>query len=417
MRTFSLSCLLSIFLAMHPAFAQSSYKLQPGDAIEIWMAQYTDLTRQATLAPDGWISLPLAGAMQAEGMTIEGLQGALIERLQPFFNDEVGLNVSLVPSERNQPSIFVAGDVETPGLYSFRPGMTVLHALSVAGGVYRPTLAPADQDRSMEVGSLLENGERRLNELNIIIARLNAQIAGDAEFAIPPGLDTANVASFLSREQALLTMQTNNLQSQHDALDRMTEINEESVAAINEQIRSVEQRISLAKERMSGTATLVERGVMQASAVRDIEVNIVEMEGSLSQLRTTQSLQRAAILTEQSRVNTITQDFQLTLATQLSAAEREREELIDELAHYRETIEIYEPLAAGQSAIRYQIVRPIDGGSINVDATEQTTILPGDLVRVSRSTLLPNGRPPEPGMPQTAEPVSGTVPVAANEPS
>lgn len=417
MRAFSLSCLLAACLSVQPAFAQSTYKLQPGDAVEIWMAQYTDLTRQVTLAPDGWISLPLAGAMQAEGMTIERLQEALVERLQPFFNDQVGLNVSLVPSERNQPSIFVAGDVDTPGLYPFRAGMTVLHALSVAGGVYRPAVTPADQDRSMEIGSLLENGGQRLDELNIMIARLNAQIAGEAEFTIPADVDATKVASFFSREQALLTMQTNNLNTQHNALGRMTAINEDSIAAISDQIRSVEQRVVLAKERMAATATLVERGVVQAGSVREIEVDIVEMEGALSQLRTTLAMQRAAILTEQSRVDTLTQDFQLGLATQLSAAEREREELLDDIANYRMTMELYEPNTEGPTTVHYQIVRPSDGASLSVDATEQTTILPGDLVRVTRSTLAPPSAMPLPQPSPVQEPVSASTPMAASEPS
>ncbi|WP_108395457.1 polysaccharide biosynthesis/export family protein [Devosia submarina] len=410
--------LIVALLEAPSALAQSSYKLQPGDAIEIWMAQYSDLTRQVTLAPDGWISLPLAGAMQAQGMTIENLQIALVERLQPFFNDDVGLNVSLVPSERNQPSIFVAGDVETPGLYQYRPGMTVLHAISVAGGIYRPTMTPADQDRSMEIENLLANGEKRLSELNIIIARLNAQIAGETEFTIPSGVEAADVASFVSRERALLAMQSNSVRSQQDALLRMTAINEDSIAAVKDQISSVEQRIGLAKERMSATATLVERGVVQASSVREIEVNIVEMEGSLSQLRTTLAMQRAAILTEQNRVDLLTQDFQLGLTTQLSAVEREREELREEMANYHETMELYEPAAtAGQSRLRYEIIRPTEGASLDVDATEQTMILPGDLIRVSRSTLMPQPILPVLEAPSAPEAISGTSPVASSEPS
>lgn len=415
MRATKLLFLLAFFFAASPVFAQSSYKLQAGDVIEIWMAQYTDLTRQVTLAPDGWISLPLAGAVKAEGLTLEMLQTALHERLQPFFNDEVGLNVSLVPSEQHQPSIFVAGDVDTPGLYPFRPGMTVLHALSVAGGIYRVPLTTSDRDRSMEVEGLIANATKRLNELDVMIARLNAQIAGQDSFELPPDVDAEAAGGFVSREQAMLTMQADNIQAQKDALARMLAINEDSITATNEQIESFKERIALTQERVAATTTLVERGVMQASQLRDLEVSIVDMESSLSQLRATLATQQGNMLTEQSRVNTLMQEFQVGLVTQLSAAERERQELQADLANYRETIDLYGPTMPTASTVQYEIVRPTEGGSIDVDATEQTVIMPGDLVRVSQVTLTTESAEPEPEptpLPEVASP-----PPAAADPS
>lgn len=379
--------LLSLLLVTQPVFAQSTYKLQPGDAVEVWVAQYADLTRQITLAPDGWVSLPLAGPLRAEGMTLEALQTALTERLQPFFNDAVGLNVSLVPSAQHLPSIFVAGEVATPGLYPYRPGMTVLHAISVAGGLYRSPLTTADRDRSMEVESLVANGTKRLNELEIIIARLNAQIANEPDFALPDTVDAAAVAGFAVREKALLTMQSNNISSQQSALARLTKINEDTVAAINDQMESFKQRIALAQERLQATTTLVDRGVIQASQVRDIEVSIVDMESSLSQLRSSLATQQASMLTEQSRVSNFIQEFQLSLVTQISAAEGERDALVTDLANRRDTLELYDPSEVSVPTLGYDIVREINGVTTDVDATEQTAIMPGDLVRVTRSSL------------------------------
>lgn len=412
MRVTRLVYLFITLLATQPALAQSTYKLQAGDAVEIWMAKYTDLSRQVTLAPDGWISLPLAGSMLAEGMTLDGLQAALMDKLQPFFIDPVSLNVSLVPNEQHQPSIFVAGDVETPGLYAFRPGMTVLHAVSVAGGLYRPELGAAERDRSMEVEGLIAAGEKRLNELTVIIARLNAQIADKPEVALEDGTDTAAVSGFLTREQALLTMQRNNLQSQKDSLERLTTINEDSISALNGQIDSIKQRIVLAQERMTAASTLVDRGVMQASQVREIEVSIVDMEGSLSELRSNMALQQAAILTEQSRVNTVMQEFQVGLVTQLSAAERERDDLRSNMVSYRDRLSVYEPGIAGAQTLTYDIVRPTDSGSLDVDATEQSVILPGDLVRVTRTTLPPAPNTPAIEQQQPPEAASNTTPAA-----
>lgn len=381
--------LLFIFFSAQPAIAQSTYELQPGDAIDIWVAQSTDLTREVTVAPDGWISLPLAGAFDAEGMTLDNLREALTERLQPFFNEALGLNISLLPSDRHEPSFFVAGDVEVPGLYPFRPGMTVLHAVAVAGGLYRPILVTADRDRSLEVQTLLSSSQRRLVELDIMIARLNAQIAGDATFTLPEGAVVGDAAGFLSREQALLSMQSNNISSQRDALNRTVAINQESIAATNEQINSTNRRIELAQERLAATSTLVDRGVVQASQVREIEVNIVDMETSVGQLRSSLATQQAAILTEQSRVDVLVQEYQVDLVTQLGALEQEREAVAADLANYEQTLNLYEPGSDSVNLLTYDIIRPDAGGEMDVDATERTIIMPGDLIRVTRSSASP----------------------------
>lgn len=337
-------------------------------------------------------------------MTLETLQTALTDRLQPFFNDKVGLNVSLVPNEQQQPSIFVAGEVEAPGLYPFRPGMTVLHAISVAGGIYRPALLAADRDRSLAVSSLLANGKKRLTELDVMIARLNAQIAGEAEFTVPETADASAAASFAQREQALLTMQNNNITSQQEALARTTAINEDSIAATNEQIESIKRRIELAQERLTATSTLVDRGVVQASQVREIEVNIVDMETSVSQLRSSLATQQAAILTEQSRVSVLVQEFQVGLVSQLGALEQEREAVVADVANNEQTLALYEPETDQVQTLHYEIIRPSEGGEMDVDATERTVILPGDLIRVSRSSMPAEPAAPEQTPPDGAEP-------------
>nr|WP_314262187.1 polysaccharide biosynthesis/export family protein [uncultured Devosia sp.] len=415
MRVTKFLSLLCFLCAVNPAFAQSTYKLQPGDEIEIWVAQYSDLTRSVTLAPDGWISLPLAGAVNAQGMTLEALQSSLVDRLQPFFNDDIGLNVSLIPSDQHQPSVFVAGDVETPGLYLYRPGMTVLHAISVAGGLYRTELGATAQDRSLEVQTLLANSEKRLVELDVMIARLNAQIEGRSDFDLPEGVRPNDAAGFIGRERALLSMQNSNIASQQTSLSRMAEINESSMSATSDQIESVKQRIVLAQERLAATNVLVDRGVMQASQARDIEVTVVDMETSLSQLRSTLATQQAAILNEQSRVAVLVQEYQVGLVTQLTALEQEREAVETERKSYEDTLAIYEPDTEAVQTLRYEIIRPSEGAEIDVDATERTTILPGDLIRVTRTTLSTeaDGAPLE----QVTDETSDAAPAPADQSS
>ncbi|KKB80642.1 hypothetical protein VW29_16670 [Devosia limi DSM 17137] len=384
MRALNMLLLFLVLLASPGAFAQSEYHLQPGDSVQIWVDQYADMSRQVALAPDGRISLPLVGSVAAEGLSLEDLEEALIAKLQPFLTEAVSLNVSLVPSEQNAPSVFAAGDVAEPGVYPFRQGMTVLHVVAVAGGPYRSTFLAADQDRAIELESSIDNDQARMAELSVTIARLNAQIAGNTQLDLSSAESSLPSSAYIEREQALLAMQSDYLGAQQDTLERLLAVNQSTIEGIKGQIGSMEQRIALSQERLAAATTLVERGVMQASQMREIEINIVDMEGTLSQLKSALSNQQGSMLTEQARVDGLVQDYRVGLMTQLGAAERERDTLIARLAESRRALTLYRPIQGGETSLRYSIVRTKDGSTTTIDATEETPVALGDLVRVTR---------------------------------
>ena len=385
MRALNILLVLLALIASPAALAQSEYHLQPGDSVQIWVEQYADMSRLVTLAPDGRISLPLVGSVTADGLTLEELQATLTTKLQPFLTEAVSMSVSLVPSERNAPSVYIAGDVAEPGIYPFRQGMTVLHVVAIAGGPYRTTLLAADQDRAIELESSLKNAEGRMAELNVTIARLNAQIAGKTQLDLGTTAPLPSSA-YVEREQALLAMQSDYLDAQQDTLKRVLAVNQTTIDGINGQIDSMQQRIALSKERLAAATTLVERGVMQASQMREIEINIVDMEGTLSQLKSGLSNQQGSMLTEQARVDGLIQDYRVGLMTQLGAAERERDTLTASLAESRRSLTLYQPTQGTEAVLQYSIVRTKDGSTTTIDATEETPIALGDLVRVTRVT-------------------------------
>jgi polysaccharide export outer membrane protein len=84
-----------------------------------------------TVRPDGKISLPLINDVQAAGLTPVELAGAITERLRAYINEP---QVNVIVTQLNAPKIFVIGNVLRPGNYPLRQAMTVLQALSHAGG-------------------------------------------------------------------------------------------------------------------------------------------------------------------------------------------------------------------------------------------------------------------------------------------
>jgi polysaccharide export outer membrane protein len=123
----------------------SSYRIQPGDRLDITVLEDATLNRQALLVgPDGSISLPLAGTVRAGGQTIEAVQSNIAERLAPNFAIRPNVFVALaalapepLPGELETVGVFVLGQVGSPGLIEVEPGTTLLQAISLAGGLER----------------------------------------------------------------------------------------------------------------------------------------------------------------------------------------------------------------------------------------------------------------------------------------
>ena len=121
-------------LFVGPAIAQSGsspYLIGAEDILNIYIWKEPDLTQDVTVMPDGKITFPLVGEIQAEGRTVMELKQAVTEKLQDYVTaPEVAVVVREIRSQR----IYTLGKLNSPGPYSLAPGMTVVQALSTAGG-------------------------------------------------------------------------------------------------------------------------------------------------------------------------------------------------------------------------------------------------------------------------------------------
>lgn len=113
------------------AGAASGYDLQPGDVLEILVWREADLTKEVLIRPDGGISFPLAGDLQASGRTIQELRDELAMRLGRVIPD---VDVTVLLKEVKGNKIYVIGQVAKPGEFIVNPQVDVMQALTMAGG-------------------------------------------------------------------------------------------------------------------------------------------------------------------------------------------------------------------------------------------------------------------------------------------
>jgi polysaccharide export outer membrane protein len=120
------------------------YKLRAGDVVAVSVWQEPGLEQLVLVRPDGGISFPLAGDLQAEGLTVEQLSASIKKKLTRFIPDPV---VTVTLQEIPGNKIYVLGRVNEPGEFPIiSRDVTVMQALSMAGG-----LTPFAKERDIRV--------------------------------------------------------------------------------------------------------------------------------------------------------------------------------------------------------------------------------------------------------------------------
>jgi polysaccharide export outer membrane protein len=114
-----------------PADLPAGYKLQPGDLLQVVVWKETDLQSEVLIRPDGGISFPLAGDLQAAGLTTDELRERVQARVRKLIPDAV---VTVAVKSPNGNRVFVIGKVNRPGDFPLLRPTDVMQALSLAGG-------------------------------------------------------------------------------------------------------------------------------------------------------------------------------------------------------------------------------------------------------------------------------------------
>ena len=116
-----------------PAFAQQppDYLLHAGDQLDVSVWKEMELTQKIIIRPDGKFAFPLVGEVVAAGRSAEQVSNEITTRLKKYIPEPV-VTVSVSGIEGNR--VYVIGQVNRPGMFVMNPRLTVLQAMSLAGG-------------------------------------------------------------------------------------------------------------------------------------------------------------------------------------------------------------------------------------------------------------------------------------------
>lgn len=150
--------MLRFFIALIVSFAiapmaqaQSSYRIKPGDTLNIEVLEDPSLNRSTLVLPDGTIAFPFVGSIQAGGRSVGQVRTQLLNGIAANFQQTPTVFVSVSSlaiepqaalqaiEEEEEPTIpiYVIGEVNNTGRVLVSPGTTLLQFLAESGGMSR----------------------------------------------------------------------------------------------------------------------------------------------------------------------------------------------------------------------------------------------------------------------------------------
>jgi polysaccharide export outer membrane protein len=128
-----LALLLSATAISQPVAAEeTSFKIIAGDVLQVSVWKEDQLDREVLVLPDGDISFPLIGTVKVQGLTLEETQSLIKSKIKKFIPDAT---VTVSVKSALGHVVNVIGQVNKPGEFIINRRITVMQALSQAGGV------------------------------------------------------------------------------------------------------------------------------------------------------------------------------------------------------------------------------------------------------------------------------------------
>lgn len=110
----------------------ADYLIGAEDVLSLSVWETPDLNLEVSVRPDGKISFPLVGDLQASGLTPLQLKESLTKKLLHFIKEPI---VTVIVADIRSPKVYIQGEITNPGTYILKKKTTILELLTDAGGV------------------------------------------------------------------------------------------------------------------------------------------------------------------------------------------------------------------------------------------------------------------------------------------
>lgn len=359
--------------------------LEAGRAAGLSHVERVELSGEYTVQQDGHMFLPLLGSTAAAGMDLKQLQAQLELAYRGIFGRAAAVSVLLVDRE----PVYVVGPVLRPGTFKFAPGLTVLHAVAMSGGMDNGT---AEVSQFLELLRERERMQRSMERIKILLARstvLRAERAGATPEATPRLIELAgeaHAARLLGEIASMRKLAAHSLKAQVASLEATIEAGKKELLLLHTRVDHLKSNIANRLERLTVVRQLHERGNSGGIQVNQAQSDLVDVQERMQEaLAAITRVEQRIAQTMQEKVKLLT-DAQIELERDLHATETEIAQEEVTVSMVRNVVSALtrtsdSPLV-GKAEMRFDIVRRTSSGVEELSATETSVLQPGDLVRV-----------------------------------
>jgi exopolysaccharide production protein ExoF len=384
--------------------AAGDYQLGPQDKLNIRVAEWqtvdgtfrdwSALNGEYSVGPAGTLSVPFVGDMQAAGKTTSEIAAAIGLALQRklALPDKPEASVEMAQFR----PFYISGEVQNPGQFPYVPELTVLKAISIAGGMrrnadYGPQLG---KDLVTAKGNYDIYDDQRVRLL-VKRARIDADLAGKESFDPPKEVEgDPKLPTVVADEMQILTSDQKALKLKLDALDDLKGVLQGEIESLQKKIVNQQQQVDLAQQQLASIGPLAQKGLVPNSRLLDSRQSVADLQGKILDYET-------AILTAKQSISKATQDAidaRNTLSSSLASDRQQTEADLNEAAL---RVNMQKGLIAQASdpattaaitssetpTLLYSLVRVANGKTSEIDAKEDTPVLPGDVIKVKLAPM------------------------------
>lgn len=393
---------LLVLGAAASASGDDTYTLRPQTRLKVmiveWIAttgeykEWSALSGEYLVSPAGTIAVPLLGEIVVANDTT----GQVGDRIATLLKAKTGLATPPTATVEvvKYPAIYVTGTVDRPGELEFRPGLTVMQAVAMAGGRQRETnpMGFSELEQIRYVGEL-SRGDLLLKQLLARRARLAAEAGGASAIEMPPELSTQaedfSTQRIIQRELSLFAARAEALKRQLDALDELQSLLENEIKVLEEKTAVQDRQIEIAQTELSNISSLVDRGTLAKSRETSLERVVADLSSNKLDLVVATMRARQKVSETQRDALTLQGQYRTEAGRDLQLVEAEIE---DTKLKRNTTVQLLEATGASLSqylALKTRELQPVEywltrkGDLRSPLKVQQTTELePGDLLSV-----------------------------------
>jgi exopolysaccharide production protein ExoF len=414
--SYSLGFGLMLCLSQASAAADAAYRLGPQDKIRVkvteWRPNTGDVYEWSALSGDfiisatGTASIPIIGSVQAGGLTTSELGQRLSEQLKKVAG-LVSSPSAAIDIIQYRP-FYVDGIVERPGEYAFRPGMSVIQAISIAGGIYRPESTLARMQRE----TIIAQGDIRFNETQrfALLLRRDRLLseARDAEKVtfsdeVLKYPDTQVARQGMDEEQALFASRRTTIRTQLDQFEQSKSLLQDELKTLASKSVTQQRQYDLVRKELDNINSLIDKKLAVQPRQLSVEQNLAQIESQnldliLATQRAKQEISRIDRLkTEQlnQRQTEISKELRETQVTLRQATDRIRSLQLLTQEFALGGLQDDSEQSGDTSRLRFTILRPGPDGLESMPAEQNDAVQAGDIVKVERRPLRALGAAPQ----------------------